>query len=287
VAKAQREKKRHAIHPAEERPSREELRRQPPRILLTNVKQLELLLTRHQDAELFDHARLEYLVFDEAHTFSGAAGAETATLVRRLRAFCGRGADETVCVATSATIVDPSGDPEAGRAFASRFFGVDRQNVALVTEEYDRSEIWAEQRHLPPPLPEQPALYLKNILEALEDQDAGRRIRDIFQSMTGQTLDPARWTESLYHHLSGNELVYQLVNLLTEPRTLADLVASLEKRLDRPVPEAEVLIWLALGAAARQAERPFLRPVVHAFVRGVGGAVVHPHQANKTGNSSS
>ena len=52
-----------------------------PRILLTNVKQLELLVTRQQDIELFTGARLDYLVFDEAHTFSGALGAETACLI--------------------------------------------------------------------------------------------------------------------------------------------------------------------------------------------------------------
>ena len=44
----------------------------PPRILLTNVKQLELLLTRKQDIEMFDKSQLQFLVFDEAHTFSGA-----------------------------------------------------------------------------------------------------------------------------------------------------------------------------------------------------------------------
>lgn len=68
------------------------------RILLTNVKQLELLLTRQADVELFDNAQLRFIVFDEAHTFSGGIGAETACLNRRLRAFCGRSADDTVCV---------------------------------------------------------------------------------------------------------------------------------------------------------------------------------------------
>jgi len=45
-------------------------------------------------------ARLDFLVFDEAHTFSGAHGAETACLIRRLRSFCGRAAQDTVCIAT-------------------------------------------------------------------------------------------------------------------------------------------------------------------------------------------
>src|SRR5581483_3318935 len=106
VDQLRRQNQNLAVHPPEERVCRNEMRARgrQPRILLTNVKQLELLLTRHQDVELFHGARLDYLVFDEAHTFSGAGGAETACLIRRLRTYCGRSEEETVCVATSATI---------------------------------------------------------------------------------------------------------------------------------------------------------------------------------------
>ncbi len=86
LARAERERRGTAVHPVEERASREEMRTpgEQPRILLTNVKQLELLLTRQADVELFDKAQLRFIVFDEAHTFSGAVGAETACLIRRL-----------------------------------------------------------------------------------------------------------------------------------------------------------------------------------------------------------
>ena len=43
------------------------------------------------DVELFADAPLKYVVFDEAHTYTGASGAEVACLIRRLRAYCGRG----------------------------------------------------------------------------------------------------------------------------------------------------------------------------------------------------
>ena len=91
LARARREGSGETVYPGEEVCSREVMRTpgRQPRILLTNVKQLELLLTRQQDIELFTGARLDYLVFDEAHTFTGALGAETACLIRRLRAFCG------------------------------------------------------------------------------------------------------------------------------------------------------------------------------------------------------
>jgi ATP-dependent helicase YprA (DUF1998 family) len=89
------EKKRgsgQTVHPAEEICSREEMQTpgRQPRILLTNVNQLELLLTRQQDIGLFADVRLDYLVFDEAHTFTGAQGAETACLIRRLLRYCGK-----------------------------------------------------------------------------------------------------------------------------------------------------------------------------------------------------
>ena len=149
----EREKQPYAVYPAEERVSREEMRTpgKQPCILLTNVNQLELLLTRQRDVELFHNAQLEFLVFDEAHTFSGAVGAETACLIRRLRAFCGRNTEDTTCIATSATIVDPERGPDAGRDFAARFFGVPQNSVVMVGEEYE-PDLWAMQRveALPP-----------------------------------------------------------------------------------------------------------------------------------------
>ncbi len=145
-----REKRSETVYPPEEVCSRQAMRRQggQPRILLTNVKQLELLLTRQRDVELFEGARLDYLVFDEAHTFTGAQGAETSCLIRRLRNYCGKEASETVCVATSATILDVA-NPNAARDFASRFFGVPAEDVATVAESYERDD-WHSERRVPP-----------------------------------------------------------------------------------------------------------------------------------------
>ena len=282
IETARKEKQPHAVVPAEERVARDEMRTpgKQPRILLTNVKQLELLLTRQKDVELFDGSRLEFLVFDEAHTFSGAAGAETACLIRRLRSYCGRGPADTACVATSATIADPERGPEAGRDFASRFFGVPRDSVTLVGEEYE-PDLWGNSRMMPDPLPGDPAVQLRTILDVVSDVEkepqadaAVRTLQGVFQSMTGSRLDVGRWQESLYDRLAANELVFQIAETLREPRPLNDLVLDLSRAVGRAVYEEEVLVWLALGALSRKEGRPLLRPVVHAFVRGVGGAVV-------------
>ena len=88
--------------------SRQEMQDQPPSILLTNFAMLEYLLLRPRDSALFDgetgrHWRA--VALDEAHVYDGAAGAEIAMLLRRVR-------DRVVasergrlqCFATSATL---------------------------------------------------------------------------------------------------------------------------------------------------------------------------------------
>lgn len=263
-----------SIHPAEELCSRERMRTRgsQPRVLLTNVKQLELLLTRGIDVELFDGARLDYLVFDEAHTFTGAQGAETACLIRRLRSFCGQGTAKTVCVATSATIADRK-DPEAARAFASRFFGVAAENIACVHEKYER-EVWSPQRTLPPEPPGDRGELLKDALEAVDAADADARIPSVYRRLTGETLGDGPWQGTLYEALSHNELAYQIQISLNHPRVLDSLCSELKTTTGRPVCEEELVTYLALGATAVLEGRPIFRPVVHGFIRGIPGAVV-------------
>ena len=286
LARARREGKGETVYPGEEVCSRQMMRTpgRQPRILLTNVKQLELLLTRQKDIELFNGARLDFLVFDEAHTFTGALGAETACLIRRLRAFCGTSAARTTCVATSATIVDQD-DPDSARKFAARFFGVSRESVEVVNEDYE-AEVWAPrgERQVPPSPGAKSADYLERCVRAVdEDARAGVALQEVYQGLpsnkSGRRSPPRSDgandpLEFLYAELSRNELVYRLSEQLAEPQSLEDLPQVLEEHIGRPVTEAEILYWLTLGAAAQLHGRPLLRPVVHSFVRGIGGAVV-------------
>ncbi len=276
LTEVRRERSGESVYPPEEACSREAMRTpgKQPRILLTNVKQLELLLTRQRDVELFTGARLDFLVFDEAHTFSGAQGAETACLIRRLRSFCGRRAQDTVCVATSATIVDRE-NPGAARDFAARFFGVDKDTVATVGETYE-PEVWNPDRVIPPPPAKKAEQLLTECVQAVEDpENGGQRVRAVYRDLAGAELPGDPWPEALHQVLSRNELMFQLSELLATPRELHELPEEFEEKVGRTVSEAEVLSWLTLGAAARREGRPLLRPVVHLFVRGISGAVVN------------
>ena len=275
LERAQKKGKGETVYPAEEVCSREMMRTvgQQPRILLTNVKQLELLLTRGQDVELFNNARLDYLVFDEAHTFTGAMGAETACLIRRLGAFCKQGAEHPVYVGTSATIVDQQ-KPDAARYFAARFFGVTPDSVATIGEDY-QAHRWIETRLSVLAPSADTSNILDECVRAVEDnENTDKNVRNAYLLLSGRDLGQGHWAEALYKALSQHEIVYQITRELTTPKALDALSSSLEKHLSRPVSETEILAWLTLGAAARLDGRPLLRPVVHGFVRGISGAVV-------------
>jgi serine/threonine protein kinase/very-short-patch-repair endonuclease len=98
---------------------RKEIREHPPDILLTNYVMLELMLTRPDDRRsLVRMAKgLEFLVFDELHTYRGRQGADVALLIRRVRQACQ--AEGLQCVGTSATM-SSEGSAEDQRVVVAR-----------------------------------------------------------------------------------------------------------------------------------------------------------------------
>jgi very-short-patch-repair endonuclease len=126
----------------ETKEQRDELLRNPPDILLTNYVMLELILTRDRDRPLVDAARgLQFLVFDELHTYRGRQGADVAFLARRVREACH--ANETLqCVGTSATLAS-GGTLREQRAeiarVASLLFGDDVEPGSVIGETLRRA----------------------------------------------------------------------------------------------------------------------------------------------------
>jgi ATP-dependent helicase YprA (DUF1998 family) len=267
------------ISPFEERLTEKEMAANPPRLLLTNANQLELLLTRGRDLGMFMNAPLKFLVFDEAHTYTGVTGAEVACLIRRLRSFCDKSPDDVICIATSATMTDPTTGADEGAQFAQRFFGVDPKRVTLVREEYQKEEFPADRNKPTPPSGDAVAL-LDHTLQALEAGDEPG-IRQVVQELTGKPLSTrGPWPEMVYDHLKSNESVYSIYHQLDRPFHLRDAVQRVSIGAGRSgfvggdQAEGELLCYLALGAAAEKKGNPLLRPKVHYFLRGLEGAVV-------------
>jgi len=102
----------------------------PPDILVTNFAMLERALLRPREAPLFqnfDEFAWRYIILDEAHSYRGAQAIELARLMQRVRGAVRRyrsavgNVGEPVCVATSATLADPSVTSETARGLTAKF----------------------------------------------------------------------------------------------------------------------------------------------------------------------
>jgi RAD3-like DEAD/DEAH box helicase/helicase-like protein/uncharacterized protein DUF1998 len=274
------------LAPPEECCSEEEIRDRRPRVLLTNVRQLEILTTRNPDVRIFNGSPLFAIVFDEVHTHEGAAGAETACLVRRVRGLAGKAPDEVICIGTSATLTDPL-DPDADstegvKRFASRFFGVDAANVDLIGESYVQ-RTWPAERHSPIPPEGDGMVRLNSILAALAEPVDTDGLERLVTDLTGQEFkagDAEQWRSALYDHLVANEYVYQASQIVTHADELDHAAwvvsqAVSHGRLHQGAQATgELLCYLGLGSAARRDGQSLLRPKVHLFIRGLEKMVV-------------
>jgi len=275
------EDEENVVHfPHEERYTREQIRKDPPDILLVNKAILEFQLTRNQDLDIFLDAPIEYVVMDEAHTNSGAQGAEVSLLLRRLKELADPPKGSITNIATSATIVDEDHDDE-GKRFMKRLFGVDKDNVEIVREAYEGID-WPEDRNSTslPPNPQQVFQRALNAISMEEGPDRDAELEEVFRELTGFSPPEGDTIEErLFKGLLQSEFAYQLHYYGASVRELDDLVESAWKDTDRaPIPKTEQarhegLTYLVLGAAAEEEETPLFRPKLHYFVKGLEGAV--------------
>ncbi len=115
--------------------SRDMMRDEPPDILLTNYKMLDLLMVRGRDALLWaknSPGTLRFLVVDELHTFDGAQGTDLACLLRRLKA---RLQSPDACpVGTSATLGVGDQATQGLREYAGKIFDCEFDSNAIIRE---------------------------------------------------------------------------------------------------------------------------------------------------------
>ncbi|MFD2861747.1 DEAD/DEAH box helicase [Salininema proteolyticum] len=121
----------------EDQSARERIQKNPPDILLTNYVMLELMLTRPEERKsLISMARgLDFLVFDELHTYRGRQGADVAWLIRRVKEACD--APDVQCVGTSATMSSDGTFAEQRRKVAevaTSLFGTPMDSHHVITE---------------------------------------------------------------------------------------------------------------------------------------------------------
>lgn len=128
----------------EDEETREEMRKNPPHILLTNYMMLELIMTRGgKDVEIRNNVleNIKYLVFDELHTYRGRQGSDVSILIRRIKAGV---KNKITCIGTSATMISSDmttllEQKQEVAKIGSLIFGSDITSAQIINEYLVRS----------------------------------------------------------------------------------------------------------------------------------------------------
>lgn len=242
--------------------SREEMRANPPHILLTNYAMLEYLLLRPADIELFEgkhSGHWRFVAVDEAHVYGGSLGTELAMLLRRLRDRVARDAD-LQCIATSATV---GNDSEAVTTFASRLLGVP---VRWVDNDPDLQDLVRAARvdavvpHVWGPL--EPHDYAR----VADSPDPASEIVSLASAQGFHSMDPG---EALAHEARVAGLRQAMASV---PRTLDDFAAGKVPGVDASEQAVITNIVRLANGIRDHAGAPVISARYHLFARATEGA---------------
>lgn len=266
--------------------TRHEVHKNPPDVLVTNYSMLEYMLMRPLERPIFDHTRnwLEanteekfLLVIDEAHLYRGAAGAEVALLIRRLRMRLGIPADRLQIICTSASFRDPDYAVKFGAQLTGKSVDGFRKvqgDLLLRPSAAKGTSLDASALN---------AIDLSAFYDA--DTDDARLLQISSFLEYRHVARPWHLQQALYDALVSFAPMAQLINLtMTEALPVDALGTALFEGVSPFVAERAVTNLIALGSVARRdPTEPGLLPCrVHSFYRGLAGLWVcmDPNCAN-------
>jgi ATP-dependent helicase YprA (DUF1998 family) len=254
--------------------TRHEIQESPPDILVTNYSMLEYMLMRPLERPIFDQTR-EWLrsnpdeslllVVDEAHLYRGAAGAEVALLVRRLRMRLGIPPERIQVICTSASF----GDAAHAASFGAQLVGKAKKDFDIVQGELLlRANASAGSRRDSEALND---VDLTGFYEADSDEARLSKVKPFLEYRGAKSTE---LEHSLYEALLEFPPMALLINsTMTEPRPVDSLSATIFPGVDPPLGARAVTTLVAIGSLARRDRtEPGLLPCrVHSFYRGLAG----------------
>lgn len=261
-----------------ERFFRNQIKEDPPQILLTNFAMLEYLLLRPEDHAIFRHGALRYVVLDEAHSYAGAQGIDISLLMRRLKQrYSG---NRLQFILTSATLSDDetesSKEKIAGFAHSltGAEFGTDDVIFGEATHGFSDKLIEVSLESLRSVVGSE--ADLRRWIDALDDD---RLLRDL---ISGSGLPGAA---DALHAGNSDEMLYRFMSSWEPAKKLFDLVATQSYPVDSLAgilwpddPEPNLVVEWILTLAARARTSPSSPPLIsarfHYFFRGLSGASV-------------
>lgn len=256
--------------------TRHEVLAAPPDVLITNYSMLEYMLMRPLERPIFDatrqwladnpHERF-LLIVDEAHLYRGAAGAEVALLLRRLRSRLGIEPERLQIITTSASFASA----EYAREFSAQLSGKDLDEFRTVQGQNKFREPAAA--GTPADAEALAAVLLSDYYAAADDPDRIKAVSSLL-AYRGVTSRQAPVAELLYEALEAFHPMNSLVNVTMQTaQPVAELGSTIFPGVEESLANAAVTTLVALGSAARPKpdEAGLLPCRVHAFFRGLPG----------------
>lgn len=252
--------------------TREEIRNNPPDILITNYVQLEYLLLRKKDERLFDAKKIHFLILDEIHSYAGARGIDVALLVRRFRRRILNGSS-IVHIGTSATLSKSEKVDDRKleiASFAETLFGARfaKEDVFEGEREgwrFDSTEVPTE-------------LLRPSMAEDLDSAENLLAVCKILSPSFVAEKNPSK--ESISDLLLRNSLFQELLKILDKPASMDNIVSSLLSNqkighLLQGRADAAEIVWeyLKLGSkmpnTSTKDGSPLLRVNIHNFFKSI------------------
>ena len=256
--------------------TRHEVLTAPPDVLITNYSMLEYMLMRPLERPVFDATRQWLadnpderflLIVDEAHLYRGAAGAEVALLLRRLRSRLGIEPGRLQVITTSASFASA----EYAREFAAQLSGKDLEEFRTVEGQHKlRDPAVAGTLEDANALA---AVPIKQFYDANGDVERTAAVASLL-AYRGIASREAPVAELLYETLEGFAPLSLLVNeTMQTAQPVAELGATIFPGVQVPLANQAITTLVALGSVARPKpdEAGLLPCRVHAFFRGLPG----------------
>ncbi len=247
---------------------REQMRINPPNILITNYAMLEYMLLRPGDNIIFsdENARKwQYIVFDEAHSYNGAKGIEVASLVRRIKAMLMR--EDIKFILTSATLGDENSTNEVLR-FGELLCGTKFKPNSIIRSHTVEAKPQHEVLELNFSVYGELAAKIRNnvsddeVLKYLADNNLIQDVKDV--------------SEALFDLILHDRFYYKVRKVLYKQIKTLKAVSS-----QLGVSEQDFTDFIAVASnAVKNGERLF-EAKYHMFIRGIEGVYVTLKPSNK------
>ncbi len=255
--------------------TRHEVQDAPPDILVTNYSMLEYMLMRPLERPIFDRTRdwlrtspneRFLLVIDEAHLYRGAAGAEVALLIRRLRMRLGIPADRLQVICTSASFKDA----DYAIKFGAQLTGKDPADFSKV-----QGDLLLRSGASAGKTQDAEALDAIDLRAFYESDTEGARLTAVESFLQYRSIKPPwQLQRALYDALVSFAPMAHLINMtMVEALPVDTLGEALFDGAQQDVAARAVTKLIALGSVARRdPTEPGLLPCrVHSFHRGLAG----------------